>query len=93
MEQLLPRDSEYQKKSERSEEEKDHTTDEDEDYYVEEEVPTMKLRTYEQNGQLKYNSRLNANSELASSLDGGTLGNGLASHRQSAVNNAALAFP
>ena len=93
MEQLLPRDSEYQKKSERSEEEKDHTTDEDEDYYVEEEVPNFKLRTYEQNGQLKYNSRLNANSELDSSLSRGTLGNGLASHQQSAVNNGALAFP
>jgi len=77
----LPRESEYQKKSERSEEEKEHTTDDDEDYYVEEEVPHIKIRNYEQNLQNKYNARVNFNSELASSVDGGTQGNGLASQR------------
>ncbi len=70
----------------KSEEEKDHTTDED-DYYVEEEVPHIKVRNYEQNMQIKYNSRINVNSELASSVDGGTQGNGLASSRQTIGNH------
>lgn len=79
----MPRESEYHKNTEKSEEEKDHTTDDDdnEDYYVEEEVPNVKLRNYEQNALMKYNARVNFNSELASSVDGGTLGTGLASHR------------
>lgn len=63
------------------------TDDDEEDYYVEEEVPNMQTRKYDQNGQLKFNSRLNFNSDLASSVDGGTIGAGLISHRQSAANN------
>lgn len=83
----MPRESEFHT---RSDVDDDHATDDDEEYYVEEEVPNAQLRKYEQNGQLKFNSRLNFNSDLASSVDGGTLGAGLISHRQSTANPQGL---
>jgi len=40
--------------------------------------------------QIKFNTGVNMNSELGSSLDGGTLGNGVASFRQTTMNNPSI---